>query len=226
VIAQKPLWGVLRWTKRVLFAGAVVMLSFCLYVAADAWHFQRDQRARLEHLLQQRQAAIGSGGQDSFAPRIVSGGLMGRIDIPRLGLSVIVIEGVDHITLRHAVGHIPGTALPGQPGNVGISGHRDTYFRPLRNIHPDDIITLNTALGEYRYRVVSTKVVSPRDIAVLDPGSTESLTLVTCYPFYFVGPAPSRFIVRAERVMGSQEAEGRDRSSRTLRARASGVNGF
>ncbi len=109
-------------------------------------------------------------------------------------------EGVDTLTLRRAAGHIPGTALPGQPGNVGIAGHRDRFFRPLRNIRRNDIITLTTLLGEYRYRVVSTKIVSPSDVGVLDPSVNEILTLVTCYPFYFVGSAPSRFIVRAERV--------------------------
>jgi sortase A len=83
---------------------------------------------------------------------------------------------------------------------VGIAGHRDTYFRPLRNIRQDDVITLITPLGEYRYRVVSARVVSPTDVEVLDSSDDEVLTLVTCYPFYFVGSAPDRFIVRAERV--------------------------
>ena len=91
--------------------------------------------------------------------------------------------------------------MPGQPGNVGIAGHRDTFFRPLRNIQRDDIITLTTLRGEYRYRVVSTKMVSPADVAVLNPDGKEILTLVTCYPFYFVGSAPKRFIVRAARVL-------------------------
>jgi sortase A len=103
-------------------------------------------------------------------------------------------------TLRRAAGYIPDTALPGQLGNIGISGRRDTLFRPLKDIQQNDIITLTTLLGEYRYRVVSTKVVAPSEIAVLDPSENEVLTLVTCYPFYFVGPAPDRFIVRAERV--------------------------
>ena len=125
---------------------------------------------------------------------------MGRIEISRLGVSAMVIEGTTKSTLRRAVGHIAGTALPGRPGNVGLSGHRDTFFRPLRNIRQDDIITLTTAIAEYRYRVVSTKVVGPRDVAVLDADGAEILTLVTCYPFYFVGSAPDRFIVRAERV--------------------------
>jgi sortase A len=84
---------------------------------------------------------------------------------------------------------------------VGISAHRDTFFRPLRNIRKNDVITFTTPSGEYRYRVVSTQVVSPRDIAVLSPGGDQVLTLVTCYPFYFVGPAPKRFIVRAARFV-------------------------
>ena len=134
------------------------------------------------------------------SPPAVSGGLIGRIDIPRLGLSAIVIEGTSATSLRRAVGHITGTALPGQPGNVGISGHRDTFFRPLRNVRQGDLVALTTLTGEYRYRVVSTKVVPPENVAVLDAGSQESLTLVTCYPFYYVGPAPSRFIVRAARA--------------------------
>jgi sortase A len=123
------------------------------------------------------------------------------MEIPRLNLSVVVFEGTTSKTLRRAAGHITGTALPGQPGNVGVAGHRDTFFRPLRNIQPNDIITLTTLRGAYRYRVVSTKIVRPDNVAVLDPDGTEVLTLVTCYPFYFVGPAPDRFIVRAERVI-------------------------
>jgi sortase A len=127
-------------------------------------------------------------------------GLIGRIEIARLGVSVVVVEGTDKPTLRHAAGHIPGTAIPGQIGNIGIAAHRDTFFRPLRNIRDNDVVALTTLRGEFRYRVVSTKIVSPEDVAVLDPDGNEILTLVTCYPFYFVGAAPSRFIVRAQRV--------------------------
>jgi sortase A len=83
---------------------------------------------------------------------------------------------------------------------MGIAGHRDTFFRPLRNVQQNDIITLTTTGGEYRYRVVSIMVVNPDNVAVLNPDGNEILTLVTCYPFYFIGPAPQRFIVRAERV--------------------------
>ena len=112
----------------------------------------------------------------------------------------MIMEGVDGKTLRHAVGHIPGTPLPGQPGNVALAGHRDTFFRGLRNIHKDDEITLTTLHGFYRYRVDSTQVVEPQATEVLDNSVDDILTLVTCYPFYFVGPAPKRFIVRARRI--------------------------
>ena len=130
------------------------------------------------------------------------GGLVGRLEIPRLGLVLVVAEGTSPVTLRRAAGHIKGTATPGHPGNVGIAGHRDTLFRPLRDIRQDDLITLTTLQGGYSYRVVSTKIVSPSDVAVLTSDEKQILTLVTCHPFYFVGPAPDRFIVRAERVAG------------------------
>ena len=204
VVPQKPLRRILRWTQPILFAGAVAMLAYCGFVLMDTWTFQNRERRQLEHLLRDRREANGGALQNASPaspknpPPAATGGLIGRIEIPRLGLSAIVMEGTSRITLRRAVGHIPGTALPGQAGNVGISGHRDTFFRPLRNIRRNDIITLTTLLGEYRYRVVSTKVVSPYDVAVLDPSGNEVLTLVTCYPFYFVGSAPDRFIVRAE----------------------------
>jgi len=130
------------------------------------------------------------------APRSV----IGRLGIPRLKLAVMVREGADEGTLSKAVGHIPGTAMPGTPGNVGLAGHRDTFFRALRNIRPDDTIELETTEGTYRYQVSSTRIVTPRDVSVLKPSGGETLTLVTCYPFYYVGSAPKRFIVHATAV--------------------------
>jgi sortase A len=193
----------LRLGQWILGAAAVVMLGYCGYVQADTWIFQNQERRQMEQLLRDRQSANRVAVSATLAkplPATISG-LIGRIEIPRLGVSVMVIEGDSHTTLRRAVGHIPGTAMPGEAGNIGISGHRDTFFRPLRNITRNDIITLTTLRGDYRYRVVSTRIVSPNDVAVLDPSNTEVLTLVTCYPFYYVGSAPNRFIVRAERVI-------------------------
>jgi sortase A len=123
--------------------------------------------------------------------------VIGRIVIPRVGVSAIVEEGADRTTLSMAVGHIPGTALPGQPGNVGMAGHRDSFFRGLRKIRQNDTITLSTLSGSYHYRVESTQVVEPNDTEVLAATSQPTLTLVTCYPFSYIGSAPERFIVRA-----------------------------
>jgi sortase A len=125
---------------------------------------------------------------------------LGRIEISTIGLTAMILEGTDARTLRRGVGHIPGTPLPGQQGNVAITGHRDTFFRPLHNIRKGDEITLTTLNGSYRYRVDSTEVVKPEDTEVLADSDDAVLTLVTCYPFYFVGPAPKRFIVRAHMI--------------------------
>jgi sortase A len=123
---------------------------------------------------------------------------VGRIEIPRLRVSAIIKTGTDARTLQLAVGHIPGTALPGERGNVGLAAHRDTFFRRLRDIQSDDEIRLTTPEGTYTYRVARTDVVDPHDVWVLDPMDHPALTLVTCYPFSYVGDAPQRFIVRAE----------------------------
>jgi len=112
----------------------------------------------------------------------------------------MILEGTDDGTLRRAVGHIPGTPLPGRSGNVAIAGHRDTFFRPLRNVRKDDEIKLTTLNGSYLYRVDSTRVVEPENIQVLEASDEAILTLVTCYPFNFVGSSPKRFIVRAHRT--------------------------
>ncbi len=109
-------------------------------------------------------------------------------------------HGVDDETLDLAVGHVTDTARPGEIGNTVLAGHRDTFFRGLRNIRMDDRIVLVVPPLEYEYRVVSLEVVPPTEISVLDPTENEVLTLVTCHPFNFIGSAPNRFIVRAERV--------------------------
>jgi sortase A len=167
----------------------ILSLGYCAYVWFDAQWFQQRETYALE-----------TTAPTEAAPSIGPDGLVGRIVISRLNVSVVVMEGTERRILRRSAGHIAGTALPGLPGNIGISAHRDTFFRPLRQILPDDLITLETSRGTYRYRVVSTKIVNPTDLSVLTADGSQVLTLVTCYPFYFVGPAPSRFIVRAERI--------------------------
>lgn len=192
-VPQRSVQRLLRWSQIGLYAVAATMLGYSAFVFGDRWIYQRNESRALD-LPHPRLAAP----LRPTAP--MKGEMMGRIEIPRLGLSVIVAEGTDEVTLRRAAGHIEGTQLPGTSGNVGIAGHRDTLFRALQNIRRDDVISFTTLQGAYRYRVVSTRVVGPYDVAVLSPDNHEILTLVTCYPFYFVGPAPDRFIVRAERI--------------------------
>jgi sortase A len=120
--------------------------------------------------------------------------------IPKIRLEVPVLAGTDDLTLNRAVGHIEDTALPGTDGNSGIAGHRDGFFRGLKDIGPDDVIELETLRGKEAYRIERTWIVDPQDVSVLHPTSTRSLTLVTCYPFYYVGAAPQRYIVRAVRA--------------------------
>jgi sortase A len=189
------------FTQGFLFTCAVLMLGYCGIVLTDEWRFQNRASGQFEQLLRVRAAnrTVAPVLPENPLPAAVQG-LIGRIDIPRLGLSAIVVEGTSNATLRRAVGHIAGMALPGQPGNIGFAGHRDTFFRPLRDIRKDDVITVTTLREAYQYRVESARVVEPGDIAVLDRGEKEVLTLVTCYPFYFVGSAPNRFVVRAERI--------------------------
>jgi sortase A len=149
----------------------------------------------------------GSPARATDPPRAASGNpptAVGMIEIPAVGLATRVIEGSNAPALRLAVGHIPGTSLPGPSGNVGLAGHRDTFFRPLRRIKLGDEIRFTTAAGTFQYRVISLRVVLPNAVEVLNPTQLPTLTLVTCYPFDFHGPAPQRLIVHAEMVHDSR----------------------
>jgi len=194
VVAKEPLRRILQWAQRALYACAILLLGYCAFVLADTWTFQRRESMDLDRLLRDRRAVSES------APASAMDGLIGRMEIPRLGFSAVVVEGIDRTTLRHAVGHIPGTALPGKAGNVGLSGHRDTFFRPLKDLRIKDEIQFSTLEGDYRYEVESLKVVEPGNVGVLAPSHENVLTLVTCYPFFYIGAAPKRFVVRARQV--------------------------
>jgi sortase A len=130
-------------------------------------------------------------------PKLKEGELVGRLEIPKLNLSVMVMEGTGSRTLRLGAGRIRGTATPWTTGNMGIAGHRDTFFKPLKGIKKNDTITFTTVDGTKKYTVTSTSIVMPTDTYVLKPSAKNMITLVTCYPFYYVGPAPKRFIVQA-----------------------------
>jgi sortase A len=157
-------------------------------------------RTKLQPLISS--PSIGPGV--ASPPVIEKNGLVGRLVVPRLHLMAMVREGADESTLSLAVGHIPGTALPGQYGNVGVAGHRDTLFRGLRKIEKDDLILFETLSGNYVYQVETTDIVAPNNVSVLKAGDSPELTLVTCFPFYYIGSAPDRFIVKARQVATSQ----------------------
>jgi sortase A len=206
VIGKAPLRRILKWTQRALFASAFLLLGYCGFALVDAWIFQARASAMLDRQLGDRRAVSEGASQAQSstsakgAPAAATDGLIGRIKIPRLLLSVVVIEGLDKTTLRRAVGHIPGTALPGEAGNVGVAGHRDTCFRPLKDLRIKDEIQFSTLKGNFKYEVESLRVVEPDNVGVLAPSAENVLTIVTCYPFYYVGPAPKRWIVRARQV--------------------------
>lgn len=121
------------------------------------------------------------------------------LEYPRLGLEVAVLEGVGEAELNRGAGRIPGTAPPGR-GNCGIAGHRDGYFRVLEKASVGDRLLLTSNRGTGEYEVVSLDVVPPEDVSVLEDSGRPELTLVTCHPFRFLGSAPNRFVLRAQRV--------------------------
>jgi sortase A len=185
----------LRWSQRILFITGILALCYVSFTMIDAGLYQETAKRFLESQIQLEKEPP----EIQPKPAIKPGDVLGRLDIPRLGLSVAVLQGTGSRMLRLGTGHIEGTPLPGEAGNSGIAGHRDTFFRALRNIRDNDEIQFQTATGLSRYAVDWVKVVAPDDLSVLAPSSESALTLVTCYPFYFVGPAPERFIVRARK---------------------------
>jgi sortase A len=191
----------LRWCRNTLLTAGVLILGYCGYVLLDARLYQASETRNFQEQIKDSTpipASDGSVREASFHPD--AGKPLGEIELTRVGVTAMILEGTDDRTLRRAVGHVPGTPLPGQPGNVAIAGHRDTFFRALRNVRQNDEITLMTLQGSYRYRVDSISVVGPEATQVLDNTGGDFLTLVTCFPFYYVGPAPRRFIVRAQRI--------------------------
>ena len=183
-------------------------LGYCALVWFQAGFYQSYENRNFENRVKFAPPPVNAmPGQSQRIPHfaVADGSLFGRIEIPRLGVSVMVIEGVKPRSLKVAVGHVPGTAFPGESGNVAIAGHRDTFFRKLRQIRNTDAIRLTTLYGSYDYRVESTRVVGPREVEVLQSSNQPELTLVTCYPFYYAGPAPDRFIVRAHLVVPTND---------------------
>lgn len=196
-----PAGGARRWLQRALVAFGVVCLAYYLLLTANTWRFQRAAKADVEQMVRvERPPEVVERLPDTSKP-LGNGELIGRVDIPRLSLSAVVAEGDDDKTLGKAVGHLPDTPLPWQQrGNVGLAAHRDGLFRRLEHIRLNDDVRIVTARGEFHYRVTKTHIVNPEDVWVLAPTPNPTVTLITCYPFSFVGNAPQRFIVQAELV--------------------------
>jgi LPXTG-site transpeptidase (sortase) family protein len=179
-----------------LFAGALFCLGTAIYTWGEAYIFDLHQRDRARPW----PVSISATGHGAAGARRESadGQPWGRIESPELGLSAALAEGVEPATLRKAVGHVEGTAFPGEPGNVVLAGHRDTHFRPLRRARAGDRLSVVTPDGTFRYRVREILIVPPERGDLAGPTAGPQLTLVTCYPFTYVGPAPMRFVVRAD----------------------------
>jgi sortase A len=198
---------VARWLRRAEIALSVLGISLlggALAAIVNTRVYQARQGRAFSDMEEKAAAPYGpesppasaANGQSTLAPA-ADPLVLGRIEIPRIGVSAIVREGDDDTTLGLAVGHIPGTALPGERGNMALAGHRDSFFRALKHIQLHDTIRIRTASRRYEYLVDSTEVVAPEETRLLDPTRNAVLTLVTCYPFGWIGHAPNRFVVRA-----------------------------
>jgi sortase A len=176
---------------------AFVCLAWSGFVTVEARRYQHDEAAALRRML----ALVPPVSAPAAAiPPLRQGELIGALTIPRLHLSAMMAEGDDDGSLSVAIGHLPDTPPPWwDHGNVALAAHRDTFFRPLKDIVAGDEIDLVTTRGQFVYDVTGTTIVDPDDTSVLNPTEGPTLTLITCYPFDYIGHAPKRFIVRAER---------------------------
>jgi sortase A len=210
-----------RWPEVSLIAAGLLLVGSSIVVSLDRETYQRTEARRLEReraaahvtaavVTPKTHAAPSPAPPMTAAPSATPPSpapttgaaphvahAIGMLEIPRIRLSVMIGEGIGRHTLDRAVGHIPGSSLPGAPGNVALAGHRDTFFRRLGQLARGDHIRIATAKGTYEYRVISTTVVGPERADLEDATIAPILTLITCYPFDAIGPAPQRFVVRA-----------------------------
>ena len=187
---------------RRLFALLFVLIGFIVIVGSGLALFWSDELQRL-YMPSLPSIERQSGADSTKRPEAELGKPIGSIEIPRLRLSSVVLEGDDAAALLLGVGHLSDTPLPWHHGNTVLAAHRDTFFRPLAHIRKGDVIRFSTADAALEYVVKELKVVEPTAVEVLEPTSAATLTLITCFPFDYIGPAPQRFIVRAERRSSS-----------------------
>lgn len=187
---------ILRGACYFFLAFGLLALGYAGFVFADSYTYQALEMKKFE-----------PPGLLYEPHMLLEGEVVGEIQVPRLDLNVMVVQGDSPASLRRAVGHLSKSALPGEWGNVALAGHRDTFFRPLRDIRLGDEIRFTTSVRSFEYVVESIEVVAPTDIRVLEPFTGHDLTLLTCFPFYYVGPAPKRFVVRAREVDGMPQEQ-------------------
>jgi sortase A len=193
----------LRFVRHLLTVVAVLCLGTWSAVKLYGYVENVRDESLFAHLTRAARVGKSEAGEalrQAVAARPKDGALLGRVAVKRVGLSAFVLEGTSERCLEQGAGHVTGTALPGGGGNVVIAGHRDSVFRPLRHIELGDIVTLSTPTTTRRYAVDSIYTVTPEDTAVLEPSKDAELTLLTCYPFRYVGSAPMRFVVKAHAV--------------------------
>jgi sortase A len=205
MITRRPRGRLLKWMQHLCLAGGTAVVVWCAFILIDAAISQRLAHETLASLpgasSPPSPTAQPSLPQRSARPPTPAAGTpLAELSIPRIGLSAVVLQGTDNRTLRKGIGHVETTPLPGEAGNAAIAGHRDSFFRPLRNVVVGDDILLTTPGKQFHYRVSSVRIVDAGEVSVIGPTTDPALTLVTCYPFWFIGPAPDRFVVRAIRV--------------------------
>ncbi|MDE1176956.1 MAG: class D sortase [Edaphobacter sp.] len=205
-----------RRLERLLWTGGALCLTYCVCVSARGVASRRAADRMVQAASVASGPAMETGAtttetglttETAAKPASEEDEVIGRIDIPVLKLSAPITSDDDPESLRRGVGHIRGTAMPGGLGTAGLAGHRDSYFRPLRHIAAQTQILLSDKTGTYRYTVDSTEIVMPDRVDVLAVTERPGLTLVTCYPFDYIGPAPKRFIVHAHLLSAVPERE-------------------
>jgi sortase A len=196
--------SILRFAHRLFLWLGVATLVYVGGTAAYAGLYQRYQSWKFERV----SAITRDFERRAAAPKVIyapivevvdlrEGDLVGKLEVPRIGISVMVLQGIENDTLIAGAGHVPGTPLPGADGNVAIAAHRDTFFRKLERIASGDSIQFATVSRTYEYVVDSIEIVDPEVTRVMESRGRPELTLITCYPFYFIGSAPKRFVVHA-----------------------------
>jgi sortase A len=187
-----------RWASRLLVSIGLACVAYYSVATVRTWRYQRAAKSQVEQMIGLARPPAYEPASGASRP-LEPGEIIGRVDIPRLKLSAAIAEGDDERTLGTAIGHLPDTPLPwDRRGNVALAAHRDGLFRPLEKIRLGDDVRVRTPRGEYHYKVTKTHIVDPDDVWVIAPTHTPTITLITCYPFSFVGNAPRRFIVHAE----------------------------